>query len=791
MSSNIISYNLIKENIVTLSNEEKDILLSKVLSDLQMNLINYFNKFSEQEIYLFKFRETKEISENKSSFYSIIQKLIEEIKKSNNYQYIQFQPISFLNTKKDEVKLNYEEICGIVNFIIAIFDNMIKKKKEEVLYDFAFKSIFPKSKKVIEINSIQLSKLLGKTQYIKNINICLSNEKIIDNIEIKEIERCFVDINVIQLFCFFFKPFFKDMLNLSIDLNIYEINGYFNREISPYKIKKDEIIKFGNYYQNIILGNLILMKYLTYTNRISFKMFDSYQIEMHELMNKYFSNTSSVQNDRKTNSSQNINNNENTNYTLDYQNKLPFFEHLVSAVGIDFLEFNINFNSLDPLLFNYVNILMMRFSTLSNISLKFFEFNKVNIRKILINSYYYNLYSKSVKNPVPLKYSPENNNIINDNDYKIYYDYIYNINNRDNRSFMLIKEEIIFNELFPYFNHNLNTLLLILEKNMKDNNAFINNLKLDFTSTNKNCNDLSTFSNYNMAIICFIYNLFHILDKNKQIKLDSIDLLTDDFTEEKEFLIRNVKDKIPYYKDTNSFNLNDLKITRLYINFPNISIILPFKYFPNINLQQLIVENLSYHDFDDLVNILKNNSYFFKKLKIFKIKLNIMIEDIRNNLKILLKDCISKDIIEFELTISNTISYDDIIDIITCIKKNKNNKAIFYIYLSNNELSPHIKTTFFDTLFKKFKIYSNSIFHKRNIVANSNCCEQNSFSFNIKILNKCDINYYLKIIYCFNKIYNKKEKKKEKRGNQKIFENIFYYIGKFQTKNKGIIIKIL
>ena len=791
MSTNIIAYDLLKGNIVTFSNEEMKKLFNKVLSDLQMNIINYFNKFSEQEIYLFKFRDTKEISENKNSFYSIIQKLIEEIKKSKIYQYIQSQTISFLYTK-EEVKLDYEEICGIVNFIIAIFDNMIKKKKEEALYDFAFKSVFPKLKKEVEIGSIRLSKLLDKTRFVKNLEICISSEKSIDISEIKENERCFVDIKVIQLFCFFFKPFFADMLNISIDLNIHEINTYFNKEINPYKIKKEEIEKFGNYYQNIILGNLILMKYLTYTNRMSFKMFDSYLIEMHELMLKYFSKTANEQNDRKSVASRDTINNENKNSSLDYENKLPYFEHLVSAVGIDFLEFNIQFNSLDPLLFNYVNILMMRFSTLTNISLKFFEYNKVNMRKILINSYYYNLNNKNMKNPLPSKYSPDNDNIINENDYKLYYDYIYNFAYRENRDFLLIKEEVIFNELFPYFNHNLNTLLLILEKNMKDTSIFINNLHLDFTSINKDCNDLSAFNNYNMAIICFIYNLFHILDKNRQIKLHSMNLLADDYTDEKEFLIENVKNKIPFYKNTNTFNLNDLILTRLYIKISNISLILPFKYFPSTNLQQLCVENLSYQDLNDLVSCFKNNTTLFPKLKIFKIKLNLMIEDFRDNLKTLLKDCIFKDIIEFELTIPNTLIYDDIIDIITCIKKNKNNKAIFYIYLSNNELSPHIKTTFFEDLYKKFIKYSKKIFHKRNIISINNCFEQNSFSFNIKMLNKDDINYYFKLIYCFNKICYKKNKNiQNKKTNQNIFENIFHYMGKFRTKNKGIKIQII
>ena len=55
-----------------------------------------------------------------------------------------------------------------------------------------------------------------------------------------------------------------------------------------------------------------------------------------------------------------------------------------------------------------------------------------------------------------------------------------------------------------------------------------------------------------------------------------------------------------------------------------------------------------------------------------------------------------------------------------------------------------------------------------------------------------DINYYLKIIYCFKKIYNKKGQKIDKNINNKnIFENIFYYIGKYRDRNKNITIEII
>ena len=50
------------------------------------------------------------------------------------------------------------------------------------------------------------------------------------------------------------------------------------------------------------------------------------------------------------------------------------------------------------------------------------------------------------------------------------------------------------------------------------------------------------------------------------------------------------------------------------------------------------------------------------------------------------------------------------------------------------------------------------------------------------MLNDQEINYYLKIISCLNKIYNKKGNKIDNNNNRIIFKNIFYYIGKFRNK---------
>lgn len=238
----------------------------------------------------------------------------------------------------------------------------------------------------IELNNIKLNQLIKKTNCIKQINICLSKEKI-NNIKERTF-KSFINLYVIQLFCLFYKAFFENVLVLSIDLNIYEINTYFNKEKNPYLINQNEISKFGKFYKNIILGNLILMKNLTKISKISLTMYDSYQIELHQLMTEYFSRSINETNERKGSVTHNINNNTETNiFSQKFRNQFLFFQHILPALEVAFNEFNINFNSLDPLLFSFVNIALNRHDQLANIKMKFFNSEKVNNRKIIINSY--------------------------------------------------------------------------------------------------------------------------------------------------------------------------------------------------------------------------------------------------------------------------------------------------------------------------------------------------------------------------------------------------------------------
>ena len=798
MNSKMISYDIITQNVIILTNEEKDIFMRKVLEELNFAVANYFTqKLSEQETYLFNFPQSDQLSKDKNLFYATIHRFIGDIKKSNIYSTIKTQNIKIKITNDGEFKINYEDICSFVNFIIEIINEIPKKKREKMVYDFSFNSVLPPGVKV-EINGQKLSKVIENASFVKKITVCLSNEKSKNISEIKN--KCNIDINIIQLFSLFYKAFFGNLLYVSIDLNIYEINQYFHKEANTYKIKEGEILKFGGYYEKMFLANLILIKQITNLARISFTMFDSYQLEIHHIMSAYFSRNLNEENERKSftlSSSRTSIVKSDIKYNKDFINELLFLQHLVPAINMEFMEVIINFNSLDPLLFSYINIILTRHTKLANISLKFFEFNKVSSRKILINSYFYNYYSGGKKNPLLKILDPEKgNNTVDktfDNNYKIYYDNLYNITESENREYFLLKDEAILNELFPYFNFNLNSLLTVLEDKIKEDKNFMNSLYLDFRSNNLGTTKLNKYNNYSTAIICFLYNFLNILEKyKKSCNLSSLDIMTDDFTDEKEFIISNIKHKIPFYKNKNSLILNELRVNRLYLSISNISLILPFKYFPMINIKELILENLSYNDLDDYITALTKDKNLFNQVVKLKIGLNYMMEDFRPNIKILLKDCIFKKISNFTLTIPNYISFDYMCDILSCIKNNKNFRANYYLKLSNNKLSPAIETTYFNDEVNYFKKDYKSEFHKRNILTDFSCIEYKKFSLSLKMLKNEDINYYLKIIYCFNKIYNKKGQKIDKNTNNKnIFENIFYYIGKYRDRNKNITIEII
>ena len=788
MNSNYISYDYNPPYISLLNENEIKTKCNNVFEELQQNVVDYTTqKLSEQEPILFNLPDLKDKEKDKNVFLKAIEKFIDDIKRDNNYSYVKSKSINLKELKNEEMNISYNEMCGLVNVIIYIFENMERKKKADSFIRFYCCSVMPTMKKN-DPNISQIMQIEKAFRSIKKLIVCLSNEK-------RTKEKYTIDTKIILFFCLFCKVFYTNLLYLEVDLNIYEINEYFNSEINPYKINEEEVLRIGNAYKNIFLGNLIIMNKLTKIetlNKVKFKMFDSYQIELHQILSKYLNSENNNNQSQITDSGSS----EKNKYSPIFQNKILYFDHILPNICREFYEITIDFNSLDPLLFNYVNLLLLRYSNIANISLKFFSFNKTNLRKTIINAYYYNSYSKNKNNQFQMKYYPEQSYTKWDNDHKIFYNYIDNINDNKNKNFLILKEEVLLNDIFPFFNYNINSLLVMIEKKLNDQKNSVNSLYLDFRNVNDGNVNINLYNNYNTSIVCFLFNLLNILESNKTItNLRSLDLFLDDLTNEKEYIIKNIFHKIPLYKEGKVFNLKELKLTHLSLDFSNISLIMPFSNFPMEKLTELILDNISYVDLDNLVKTLKNNNNkkddekLFKKLIYLEIGLNYMIEDFRKNIEILLTECILNKLESFILKIPSYVSFKDIVDIITWVKKGHNKKASILLKLSNNELSPNINDNEFLKGIEKFKKDYNKELQKKNIISDINCKEYNFIDIGYKTLDEKEMNYFLKFIYSFNKSLEKNGKKVE--NNRKIFENIFYYMGKFKKDNKIIKIEII
>ena len=190
-------------------------------------------------------------------------------------------------------------------------------------------------------------------------------------------------------------------------------------------------------------------------------------------------------------------------------------------------------------------------------------------------------------------------------DKKIYYQYIDQNENSIITNNYILKDEKLLNELFYSFNMNLRTLSIILEKQITQ----ILELKINFGTYNNKSISLFNYDNYNCSIVCFIFDLFKAFQTQiDKCKINSLEILYEDFLDEKSFIVETIKRKIPSCR--NGFNLNNLKLNYINFSISNISLFLPFEHFPSSSLTELIISNLTYNDLNNLVSA-------FKKIKIF------------------------------------------------------------------------------------------------------------------------------------------------------------------------------
>ena len=695
MADSFIIYTPNPPSISTLTSSGKQSEWTKITKNLEKILEDYKkNDLANQEMLLFEIFIDKPFKEmNCPQFYRVVKRIMEKINyeiKDNNF--VKTNGITFDSSDKSVFELTFKNIVSIVYLIINIIDNINTKGKiSEAIYDFAFNTTIPKFKD-IQIYKQKISdivNILGSVETIK-INLYKENEdfylskKNTNNNNAENITYQ-MDQKIVLFFTLFFKSIFKSITTAYIDLNIIPIDNNYIKNPNPYLIKEEQIIKIGDYYRDIIICNLILIKTLPTFNHLTnlnIKMYDSYQLELHNILSVSLDNDIIFELDsrqsrlkthangatpinyrrksadyKKVDKKKEGDNKSAISYSKKFNNNYLYIQHLLTAPETKYFNLCLDFNSLDPLLFNSVNYLLTKFTYLTELNLLLFPNKTINKRKIYINNCFYNKYDNG-----------ESLNLYSSEDKKIYYQYLNNKNENDNN--FILKDEKLLNELFYSFNINLRTLSIILEKRMSS----LLSLKIDFSTYNNESISLYNYDNYNCSIVCFIFDLFKIFQSQiEQCFINKLELLYDDFLDEKYYVVETAKKKIPSCRK--GFILNNLKLKYINVNISNISLFLPFENFPSITLTELIISNLSYNDLNNLVSAFEKNKNLFPVLVKLDASLGIMVEDYTKPLKKLLMECLClpPQLLYFNLNLPFNVSDSQLIDIIYWIKHRRNN----------------------------------------------------------------------------------------------------------------------
>ena len=788
MTESFIIYTPNPPSISTLTSSGKQSQWSSIKKGLEELLENYKkNDFGHQELELFDFIEKPLDELCNKDFFKVIKKLTERIKDDIEENDLSPEPVVFNSSDRNIINLTYKNIFSIVNNIIYIIDNIASKGKTyDIVHDFAYKGILPQFKDAI-ISKQQLSKLFMELESIKIVNVCLykENEDLFPNNKnenkIDMNGNYKMDKKVVFYFSIFFSAIFKSVIGVTIDLNIKPIDDYFNNNINPYLINEDNILNLGDNYKDFFICNLLLIRIVanfSHLTTLKLKMYDSYQVELHSVLSDMFddlklNDIDSFKFKRRSKTitqrininflRYNSNNLENRKYFFspNFNNNYLFAQHILSSFKTNIYKFYLDFNSLDPLLFNSVNYLLANFKKIEILKLTLFPHTKTNKRKTYINNQFYNHY---------LNNEEHHSNLYSTEDKEIYYQYIDQSESNSENNYIL-KDEKILNELFYSFNSNLLDLSIIIEKQIVE----LLTLKIDFGTYNNKSISLYNYDNYNCAIVCFIFDLFKTLQQYiNHSKINCLEILYEDFLDEKSFIVENIKRKIPSYK--NGLKLNDLNLSNINFNISNISLFLPFENFPSVGLTELILSNLTYNDLNNLVSAFKKNKNIFPVLIKLDISLAIMVEDYNIPLESLLKECLSQELIYFNMTLPFNIPIYQLIDFLYWIKCNHNSDTNINIKITHSQLSPCINHYYFKNCVVDLFNSSKEYFRKRNLLPNFEIINDQTIKF---IINKYDIkniDYYYNFIYCFN-MYNNIGKN---MNNQKIFENIFNYRGGFK-----------
>lgn len=499
----------------------------------------------------------------------IIKNLFDKLKNQNTSIRNQSKFLSSIDSSGTSIQLSHAIIEDITNMLILLLSSFMNTRN----YQKKLLDLLEGNTKIIELMSKNYEneiKMIESLDSIKEIKFFIAND-----------EQINIDVDKIYLFYLFYKILFPSVLVLNINLNIEKLNQkYSTKELglkAVYSMDVNEIKNISSEYVNCFMANYLLIKTICEncsSVHFTYSQIDDYIIEIDELFSKY-----------------------GLNFPNKYDLNLMFYNSFFNIPKL--LKFTININSLDNLLFK--NFLALFFSFLSKQTMVIEELDinlfpieihsyGINFRKILLNKIFFeNLTKKDF-----IEYKDDSIN------WK--YEKVFKLNSKkEKKPVISIKDDKILDILYDDFSENLLILILLLEKNVKNNKIKISLLMPKFLLDKKN---------YSCAIYFFIHNIFKILEKKAGlIKLNLLKI-------ESNILVPEI---VP-----NNIDLHKCNIQNFQIKIGNISKIIDLNLLPYKSLESIKLSNVFYEDIRDLsIGINQVNEKRGEiNIKLLKIKLN-------------------------------------------------------------------------------------------------------------------------------------------------------------------------
>ena len=644
----IRSHQVLSENnisIFDMSFLEKSIKEFKSsYNSLNINIFE-LNSFSNYKQYLEHIEEHK-----KPDYYSLIRNLYQNVKhtapsEANLYNNLKNSDDLKVILDLTNINIIIDNLLIWLSYVMGLFSGASKNKinaffeqtktlesshieeqegKEEKI---TWESLYPKCPEVTKfLSSLQPTKTL---EIKMNENTNTSNEANIN------LER-------MLLFYMFFDNLFPEFLNVKWDLNIHKLNQKYSTLLGNkalYEQQSNYIEEQSSNFQKSFISNLLLNKkiYSRQNLHLTLSQYDDYIIEISNLLHNEIN--------LKNNCSKNIiNQRYNSNFLM------------ASTI----LELNIEFNSMDDLLFQNVLFLLYQNlisdqSNLMKITINLFPkeaFSNINPRKMLKNYLFFpNNENRFNELELDSKFHEKSLNFKYRNDY--------NWNNENKRPY--ISDDKIIDILYGKFQANLMHLIYLLDKNTTINFIFIQ-ANLPFILQNK--------QNYSMSLIYFFHNFFTMLNLRKdKLHLGTIELET------------NIDIPLFFMQKTQPVKLDGVKIQTFKMKIGNSSGLIDYNHFPFYYVDYLHLSKVNLNDLQNIINAFKNSTYAITTLRQFKLELDYLDNIDMNIIKELCKECLPNSIRVFWMFIYNEFTMIQVDEFISTIVKAVNYCETTRIYL--------------------------------------------------------------------------------------------------------------